>query len=223
VRKWLWIAAAIAGGVVVLAAVVAFVLYRASQHVPEFYQHALEVEPVAQKQASDEMIETANHLVNDAKQKDHWEALFTDQQINGWLAVELGKNHPDALPPEIRDPRVSIEPEQVIVAFRLVRGDWNTVVSLALEPYVPEPNVLAVRIRKARAGALPLPLERINEAVARAALQMDLHLEWRQASGDPVALLSSPPPREDKDKFTQIEAVRLGTGEIYVSGTTRKK
>ena len=34
----------------------------------------------------------------------------------------------------------------------------SSVISLTIEPYVPEPNVLALRIVKARAGLLPMPL-----------------------------------------------------------------
>ena len=42
----------------------------------------------------------------------HWEIRFTADEINGWLAVDLVKNHPNALPPTLKDPRVSIDPNE---------------------------------------------------------------------------------------------------------------
>lgn len=204
----------------VLALVGAFLLYRATQHVPEFYQQALRAEPVAQKQASDEMLQKTTDLAKNVKKKGHWEAIFTDAQINGWLAVDLQASHSNTLPPEIRDPRVVIEPGQVQLGFRFVRGDWNTVVSLAVEPTMPEPNLLALRIRRVRAGSVPLPLNRLLDEISKAVSRTDIRLEWRQADGDPVALLSLPSPRDTNGKQVRIEAVRLGRGEIYVSGTT---
>ena len=45
-------------------------------------------------------------LNNHLRRMGGWEAHFTDQQVNGWLAVDVPKNHPDLLPPEISHPRV---------------------------------------------------------------------------------------------------------------------
>ena len=222
-RGWLWIAAGSLGGLLAIVAVAALLLYRASQRVPEFYRKALEVSVATQQKASDEMLERTGNLVSDVKRPGHWEALFSDAQINGWLAVDLRKNHPNALPPEISDPRVAIEPAQLTLAFRLRRDNWTTVVSLVLEPSVPEPNVLALRVRSARGGTLPLPLERILNEISNAARRMDLQIEWRQADGDPVAMVSFPPPHDKDDKLVQIETLRLGQGEIYVGGTTTKR
>ena len=65
--------------------------------------------------------------------------------------------------------------------------------SLTVEPYVPEPNMVLVRIIKARAGLLPMPLGGVLDGLSQVARDMHLHLEWRHAGGDPVAMLSFPP------------------------------
>ncbi len=191
--------------------------------MPTFYKQALKATPAAQRRASDEMLRKTGDLINDVKKKEHWEALFTDAQINGWLAVDVQQKHPKSLPREVRDPRVIIEPDRLILAFRLIRGKWSTVVSLVLEPSVPEPNVLALRIRKARGGTLPLPLERILDEISKVAERLEFPLQWRQADGDPVALISLPPPHDDDHKLIQINTLRLGQGELFLSGTTTKR
>ena len=103
--------------------------------------------------------------------------------------------------------------------------EWivSTVLTLTVEPYVPEENVLALRIVKARAGMVPMPLGKVLDAISDAARQSEWRLQWRQAGGDPVALLSTPPPDNAGDLAVKIETIRLGKGEIFVSGSTERK
>ena len=213
------------GCLVVLLAIVAgiYALYRASQHVPEFYRQALQADRAAQSKASDRMIQHATALANDVRKEGRWEAVFTAEEINGWLAVDLVKNHPGALPASIRDPRVVIEPEQVMVACRFEEGKISGVVMLAVEPYLQEPNVLALRIRKARAGLLPLPLNDFLDLATKAAARAEIDLHWRQADGDPVAIFRIPPPRDVKNRVVSIDTIRLSAGQISLAGSTERK
>src|SRR3990172_9298129 len=55
VRRWLKIAAWTVAAVLLLAGVAAVVFYRALHHVPEFYQQALQGDPVKEKAAGHEM------------------------------------------------------------------------------------------------------------------------------------------------------------------------
>jgi len=76
--------------------------------------------------------------------------------------------------------------------------------------------VLALRISRARAGLLPLPLSRIVQSIEQAAEQSDLRLRWLQADGDPVAVL--PIPASDGEHDLRIESLELRDGEIVVAG-----
>jgi hypothetical protein len=211
----------IAGCLVLLVALVLAGLYLAACHEPAFYREALEIDPAVLEKASDRMLQQATAVASAVKKHKHWEALFTAEQINGWLAVDMAKNHPHALPPSLSDPRVAIDSTQLTIACRFQRNGHNTVLSLTVEPYVPEPNVIALRIVKARAGLLPVPLGQVLERLSQAARELQFHLEWRHAGGDPVAMLSLPP--SDDDRAVRIEALRLGDGEIYLAGGTPEK
>lgn len=219
-RKRLRIAATICGVVLVVIALGVFAFLRALRYEPDFYREALSADPAAQRRASDEMLRQATGLWSGVRNQDRWEVLFTAEQINGWLAVDLVENHPDVLPDTLRDPRVAIGPDRIEMACRYQQGDVATVLNLALEPYVPEPNVLGLRICQARAGLLPWPLTTITDRISEAAGGQDLRLRWLQANGDPVVLISIPPPRHEDGKLVQIETLRLGQGEIYLAGTT---
>lgn len=222
-RKRLRVAALIAAGLLLLIAGGLGGLYWALKQEPEFYRRAVQLDRSVQKQASDQMLQQAAALRNDLEQRDDWSALFTAEQINGWLAVDLPENYPDALPESFRDPRVEIQPDRITLACRLDRGGTTSVVALTVDLYVTEPNVLALRIRGARAGLVPMPLTEILDSISEAARQMDLRLQWQQAHGDPVALISLATPPDREGRQVQIETLQLSEGEIYVAGTAAQR
>ena len=207
-------------GLVLVGGLGLVAVYWGSQRVPEFYRQALAEDPKAAEQASGEMLEQAAALASDIEKGGQWEAVFTAEQINGWLAVDMERNYPDLLPSSLSDPRVAIDPETMWIACRIDRGQLKGVVSMAADAYLARPNVIALRIRHARAGILPLPLDTILDKISEKASQLDLQIEWLQTEGDPVVEITLPPPRDEHDKAIRIEALRLGQGEIYLSGST---
>lgn len=217
-RVVMLVAVLVAGGL----ALSLFGTYRASQHVPAFYEKAIRLEPVAQAQAGDELERQVLELHNEARQEGEWQAVFTDEQINGWLAVDLPAKFPDALPAEVREPRVAIDPQQIQIACRYDAGAAKTVVSLALEiKRTDEPNVVAVRIRQVRAGLLPLPLKQGIDRITVAAREAGIPLRWAQKEGDPVALVTLPMTHEQFGKRQlKLRTIQLRDGEIHFSGST---
>ena len=215
--------------VVVLAILGGLLLYRAVKHVPAFYQQAMEVSLQEHMVASDKMVRDVAGLVSDVNKTGRWQAVFTAAEINGWLAVELAKKRPELLPPSLSDPRVSITKEGMTVACRFRSAALDSVVSLAVDVYAragsADPlngRVVALQVRKVRAGNLPLPLGRILDEVSKATGQLEWEVRWRQAGGEPVALVTIPPPRGHGDKFVLIDTIELAEGEIRVAGTSRR-
>jgi uncharacterized protein YpmS len=203
---------------VVLLAVLLGSGYFATQQVDASYRAALEVDDATQAVRSDEMLQRATALRNDLRKEGTWAALFTDEQMNGWLAVDMVRNHPDLLPGEVSDPRVTISPEAVTLYFRYQGESFSTVFSVEFDAYLAEENVIGLRLAGARAGKLPVPMNQVIEYMQEAAAQMDLKIEWKQSDGDPVALLTIPPQRDDGNQLMRIEQLRLDEGKIYVAG-----
>lgn len=208
----------VAGGLTATTVLVLLGLYLAARHEPAFYRKAMEIEPATLDKASDRMLQQATALANAVRKEGHWEALFTAEQINGWLAVDMLKNHPNALPPTLCNPRVTIDAKQLVIACRFQDAGINSVLSLTVEPYVTKLNVVNLRIIKARAGLLPMPLGPVLDHLSQAARDLHFHLQWRRSGGDPVAVLSL--PAGDDRQPVQVESLRLGDGEIYIAGTT---
>lgn len=219
-RHWLRIAIVLASGGAILTVASLLAVYRASQQVPEFYREAITADSQRQAAASKEMLRTASALVNSVQKAGEWQAEFTEEQINGWLAVDLVENHGQALPAEVRDPRVSIRPDGIKIGWRWMGEDLSAVFSLDVQLGLAEPNVLALTIRGARAGTVPLPLSQVLDTVAEAAGQMNVPLKWKKSGGHPLALISVPAPDSDEKKAIVVERLELRQGAVYLSGRT---
>ena len=196
-------------------------LWLAWRHVPGYYREALAVDMAELARGSDELLAHAGTLASDAQRQGHWRALFTAQQLNGWLAVDRARNHPTLFPHELCDPRVAIDRGGIWLAGRWGSGRAAPVCSLRLDLCVLEPNTLAVRIRSMRAGLFPLPMQSLLDGVARAAGDNGVHLTWKQTGGDPVAVLRFPPIGSG-GKYLEIDQLQLAAGKIFVAGTTSR-
>ncbi|HEY5315676.1 MAG TPA: hypothetical protein VIK18_24310, partial [Pirellulales bacterium] len=197
-------------------------IFVALRHVPHFYDEALDQPPTKQQQANDALIKSANALASSAHRQGGWSAVFTATEINGWLGVDLAQSFPDLLPSEISQPRIRLSPGLATIACRYREKGVSTIISLNVELYVAEPNVLALRIHNIRAGAIPIPLSQVLDGVSEAARSMNLRLRWAQAKGDPVALLSLPSTiGRDKIAF-RLEKLDLRQDAIYLAGQTEK-
>lgn len=220
-KRILIISAVVAASLLFLAALGLLILWQASQIVPDFYAEVLAIDPAEQRTASDTMIQKATVLVSDVQKTGRWEALFSEQEVNAWLSVDLEENHQNSLPSGVDDPRVAIEPGGLQMACRARRGGIETILSVSLDIYLVEPGVLGIRIRRVRAGAVPLPLADVLELIRDVGDKQGLHIRWQQAEGDPVAIVRINPVVKG-DKSVLIDNLELAEGEIYMSGSTEK-
>jgi hypothetical protein len=217
-RRTRWLSA-----ILLVAAIVAAIvgIYFALRHEPAFYREALETKRDVLEKGSDRMLKQIGALQGAMVRSGRWQADITADEINGWLAVDLRKNHPNALPPSVHDPRVVIEPNEIDIGCQFDHWGGRTVLSLAFQPYVPEPNIVAFRIIRGRAGALPAPLKDVLDGISRAAAQLRLRMRWAQSGGDPVALISM--PDDDADCVVHIESIELRKGVIRITGVTERR
>lgn len=221
-RRGLGITCVAGGAAAVLVLSLALVANWAAKHEPRFYQEALRVEAAFQAEAGDELEQGVLQLHNDTRQPGRWEAVFTDEQINGWLASDMPEKFPDVLPGGLAEPRAAIDGDVARVACRYEQGRVKTVISLALEVgLTQETNTLAVRICAVRAGALPVPLEHFLDQITAAAHNGNIPLRWSQTDGDPVALVTIPGRHEDYAHYgIYLETIELRDGEVYLAGRT---
>jgi hypothetical protein len=193
-------------------------LYWASQQTPAFYTQALNQDPTAAHEASDGMLRQTAALASGLRKQGHWEAMFSASQINGWLAYDVRKNHSTLLPPDVSEPRVAFSDDGLKVAFRWRSPGWSTVVALEADLYLHDINVVGVRIRKARAGTLPLPLGGFLRDVIESGREIGLQIEQQQIEGDPLLLVTLPTSFAKSDKSLSLETLELRDGALYIAG-----
>ncbi len=192
----------------------------AVRQVQPFYTAAIEINADTLADESHAMERRVAALVSDVVAVPRWQAVFSDLEVNGWLAVALKEKFADLLPESIVDPRVAFFRNEAVVGFRLVSEDFSAVISVRVEAWVSESDLLAVRLLKAHAGTLPIPLSTIVEHMSQGARTLQLPLRWTQEEGFPVALISLPDVLSTSEESRRLEAVELHEGELYVVGST---
>jgi hypothetical protein len=219
VIRWAFVSVSV---LVVLAIVTVWVIYHASRQEPKFYQEALKVEPLRQAKAGHEFEHQVLELRNEARAYGTWEANFSAEQINAWLAVNLPGKFPEALPPGVEDPRVAIEDGLIRVAARFRDESVTTVLSFALEVQLTEEsNTLAIRVCDVRAGALPVPMSAWLEKLQARIQQTKLNIRWSQSDGDPVAIAEIPAHHPDKpNQMIVLDSVAIESGSVQLAGRT---
>ena len=94
--------------IVVIAAALGLYGYRSLNQVPAFYAEALAQPAAEPAKAAYQFEQEVLELQNDVRREGDWQATFSAEEINGWLANDLPVKFPRALPEHVSDPRVAI-------------------------------------------------------------------------------------------------------------------
>jgi hypothetical protein len=124
------------------------------------------------------------------------------------------------LPPEIKDPRVLIEPGSLTLAVRTDFSGVESVVTMSIDIYVTDDHLLAVEIKSARAGLFPLPPAQIARDIQQATAKSELPVRWTQTNGRPVMLIDIGEWSDEAGEWRRLTKVELAAGQLYLSGTT---
>ena len=201
---------------IVLALIVVVLL-----HLPRpFYRRALVVSDAEHRQAARELVSMASVLFSDGATTGAWRAQFSAKQCNGWLATDLPEKHADLLPARIREPRVEIRADRLSIGFHYHGRRVTAVVCVDVELSMARPNEVAVRLLRASAGRLPLPIMRVAAYLQREAIERRWPVRWLQVKGAPTFLVSLPVENCEGRPRREIETITLRDYNLIVSGRT---
>ncbi len=155
-------------------------------------------------------------LRNDICNEPTWEAVFTDQEVNAWLAEDLVTHFADQLPPEVNEPRVIFELDHVILAFRLRQRGVQSVITVVARTRVPEGNTVELTLEKIRAGILPVPADNVLDRIIEYARARGIDVEWTRREGYPVVLIRYTPNLTRDD--VQLEELQIRAGQMRLAG-----
>jgi hypothetical protein len=155
-------------------------------------------------------------LRNDICNEPNWEAVFTDQEVNAWLAEDLVTYFADRLPPEVNEPRLLFEVDRIILAFQLRQGGVQSVITVVARPRVPGGNTIELTLEKIRAGILPVPADNILDRIIEYARNHGVDAEWARKDGFPVVVMRYTPHIDRED--VQLEELQIRDHQIRLAG-----
>src|SRR4051794_4034128 len=174
------------GFVLLLIAAIPCLIWISLTHQPGFYRAVVELPRGDREVKAKRIMAQSLQLRNDICNEPVWEAVFTDQEVNAWLAEDLVTEFADQLPPEVHEPRVMFELDRVTLAFELEQRPVNSVIWVVARPRVAAPNVLELTLEKIRAGMLPVPAEKVIDRIVEHVRAHGLDVRWKRVAKLPV-------------------------------------
>jgi hypothetical protein len=150
--------------------------------------------------------------------EERWAGSFTAEQMNCYFAQDFERVRPFRLPEGVHSPRVSIQSNQLRLAFRYGRDFFSSVVTVDLNVWLVanEANVVAVEVAGLHAGMMPVTMQSMLERIAEVGRQWNLEVNWYRHDGNPVALVRLQPDRPNPSVI--LQRLELQDGKIYVEG-----
>jgi hypothetical protein len=187
---------------------------------PSFYRERLAAPvTVATEQSARRLVTKVAALQAACDREGSWEAALEEDECNGWLAIDLPRNHATLLPPGWRDPRVALEPGRVRVAVRRTVGPLDAIVALGIDVRLRQRNVIECTVADARLGAIPLPRAACLHWLAARLAPSGLPTEIRRRDGGSVLAITI--PAAGRQRVT-LDAMALGAREVLFAGTTSR-
>lgn len=210
-----WKVAAVLGGLALLAPVAAWL---ALTYEPGYYRAMvpLALSPEQIDKRSRRFVAQSLQLHNDICNEPTWEAVFSDEEVNAWLADDLVTHFADQLPPEVSEPRILFESGRVVLAFRLDRGLLSPVVTVVARPRIPADNTVELTLEKIRAGILPVPADQVLDRLIERGQAYGVDADWRKVDGYPVMRLRYTPSLSRED--VRLDDVDVRSGQIRLAG-----
>lgn len=210
-----WMMAILAGIIAII--VVALV---AASRVPESFRGpAIAARPDA-ADAARRFVNGVSALHASFIREGSWEAAFTEDDVNCWLATDLPRNHRDLLPAGVTDPRIDLHPRRVEVSARLAVAGLRPVVTVDLGVRLREPNQLGVTVDDVRIGAIPLPGGPILAELRRRFDRLGMVTSVQRLDDRSVLVVYIPSTHESGGPSHWLESLSIADGSVAVAGRT---
>jgi hypothetical protein len=210
-RRWL-----VLGVVLSLLVVAPLTLWVSLTHQPRFYRNRVALPPAQRQAEAQRFVRGSLQLRNDIYSEPRWQAGFSDQEVNAWLAEDLVQHFAEQIPAGVHDPMIAFETDHVTLAFEMDEGPIRSVISIVAQVNVPEGNLLALTIEKIHAGFLPLPATKFIPKITEEAEKRGLEITWRTEESKPVALIRYHP--DTNRRSIVLEDVQILDGQIRLAG-----
>jgi hypothetical protein len=211
-KRLLWIGLSVIAAI----AVAGWFFWLSLTYQPSYYRDIVFLSREKRAGKAKKFVAQSLQLRNDICNEPSWEAVFSDQEVNAWLAEDLVTHFADQLPPEVDEPRVLFELDRITLAFLLKQAGVQSVITVVARPRVPGGNTVELTLEKIRAGILPVPADHVLDRIIEYARYHGVDAEWTRRDGYPVVLMRYTPNLERED--VQLEELQIRHGQIRLAG-----
>ncbi|MEW4567700.1 hypothetical protein AB1L88_07500 [Tautonia sp. JC769] len=205
----------------ILGTAIPLAIWRSLTYEPPFYRKLEAKDRQIRRVEADRFVSQTFQLRNDIANENRWEASFTDEEVNAWIAEDLVTHFAEYLPEGVRDPLLVFELDRATLAFRLDRGPFTSLVWVVARVEVEEDNTLALRLEKIRAGAMPISPDEVVGPIVNRARAHGLDVNWTNDRGEAVVRIRYSPKPERLDVI--LERVVVLDGRLYLSGRSDRE
>ncbi len=190
------------------------------QTVPLNYQTALAVENEVHQPHLVALQKTVDNIKDDIWHRNKLVFEVSEQQINAWLATQLGPQSSRALPEGIKQPRIELGKQQQSLYFTIERPRFTVVISIVVQIQLGEdPNTVEIRIVSVHAGSLPVRMKRAFDEIESAMARQGVDFQWKPGTNREVAVVTIPSQVRVKDKQKNISVSELSIDDDVVEVT----
>jgi hypothetical protein len=212
-RRW-----TLLGTLLVALGASAYLAWAGLRHEPEFYRKLVAQPPQADQ--ADAFVSHTARLRNDVVNEPRWEVVFSEAEVNAWLATDLEQEFADRLPPGVSEPRVLFEPDRITLAFQLDDAAGRSVVWAVLRVGLVGENELSLALDRVQRGAFPIPAGVVLDRLAAQATNLGMRVTRGEDDGSPSVVLQL--PAGDRTRAV-IETLQIAEGWIRLAGTSRSR
>ena len=190
------------------------------QTVPLNYQTALVVENEVHQPHLVALQETVDNIKDDIWNRDKLVFEVSEQQINAWLAMELGPQSSRALPEGIKQPRIELGKPQQTLYFTIERSRFTVVISIVVQIALGDDlNTVEIRIVSVHAGSLPVRMKRAFDEIESAMARQGVDFRWKPGTNREVAVVTIPSQVRIKNKQKNLSVRELSIDDDVVEVT----
>jgi hypothetical protein len=192
------------------------------KHEPNFYEHS-RVEPSQDRH--DDALRLSSGFGQMCKNidshRENWHFDATESQLDSFLAdIFPQMEQAEKLRKlGITDPIIALDDDCIRVAFRFGTGWFSTVISYDLQVWlVPkEANAVAVKVLRARAGAVPISSQTILHRLAELAHEQNIDMNLYRHDGKSVAILKLGDPFNPTWILTALKVGKTEQGRMLLA------
>ncbi len=194
------------------------------KHKPFFYRNGQIHDSAARKVLDHECLSQFGQLmVNFKTRQEIWGCTVTEPQMNCFLEESFARSGEAEKLREIGVSDLNVlfrDQNHLRVAFRYGSGWFSTVISYDLHiwPVPKEPNVIAVQILRARAGALPISSQSVLHQLSEFARHQNYKVMLYRHEHCPVAVIELQPYQPHPEGV--LTGLVINQGKLSIQGMT---